>query len=45
MVLCHGGPGGYDYLAPVHADTVSDVCQVVRYDQRGSGTFTTEIKS
>ena len=36
MVLCHGGPGGYDYLAPV-ADAVSDVCQVVRYDQRGSG--------
>lgn len=36
MVLCHGGPGGYDYLGPV-ADTVSDVCQVVRYDQRGSG--------
>ena len=36
IVLCHGGPGGYDYLAPV-ADTVSDLCQVVRYDQRGSG--------
>lgn len=36
MVLCHGGPGGYDYLSPI-ADTVSDVCQVVRYDQRGSG--------
>ena len=36
MVLCHGGPGGYDYLAPI-ADTVSDLCQVVRYDQRGSG--------
>ena len=36
MVLCHGGPGGYDYLAPV-ADIVSDLCQVVRYDQRGSG--------
>ncbi|MDE0682326.1 MAG: alpha/beta hydrolase [Candidatus Poribacteria bacterium] len=36
MVLCHGGPGGYDYLAPI-ADMVSDVCQVVRYDQRGSG--------
>ena len=36
MVLCHGGPGGYDYLSPV-ADTVSDLCQVVRYDQRGSG--------
>ena len=36
MVLCHGGPGGYDYLRPV-ADMVSDVCQVLRYDQRGSG--------
>lgn len=36
MVLCHGGPGGYDYLAPV-ANTVSDLCEVVRYDQRGSG--------
>ncbi len=36
LVLCHGGPGGYDYLAPV-ADMTSDLCQVVRYDQRGSG--------
>ena len=36
MVFCHGGPGGYDYLAPV-ADMTSDLCQVVRYDQRGSG--------
>ena len=36
MVLCHGGPGGYDYLAPV-ADMTSDLCRVVRYDQRGSG--------
>lgn len=36
MVLCHGGPGGYDYLFPI-ADMVSDLCQVVRYDQRGSG--------
>ena len=36
MVLCHGGPGGYDYLGPV-ADMVPDLCQVVRYDQRGSG--------
>ena len=36
MVLCHGGPGGYDYLGPV-ADMVADSCQVVRYDQRGSG--------
>ena len=36
MVLCHGGPGGYDYLGPV-ADMVADLCRVVRYDQRGSG--------
>ena len=36
MVLCHGGPGGYDYLAPV-AGMTSDLCRVVRYDQRGSG--------
>ena len=36
MVLCHGGPGGYDYLGPV-ADMIPDLCQVVRYDQRGSG--------
>ena len=36
MVLCHGGPGGYDYLDPI-ADMVSDLYQVVRYDQRGSG--------
>ena len=24
LVLCHGGPGGYDYLVPV-ADMVSDL--------------------
>lgn len=36
MVLCYGGPGGYDYLGPV-ADMVPDLCQGVRYDQRGSG--------
>lgn len=36
MVLCHGGPGGYDYLEPVAA-MVDDLCQVLRYDQRGSG--------
>jgi proline iminopeptidase len=35
-VLCHGGPGGYDYLEPVAA-MVDDLCRVVRYDQRGSG--------
>jgi proline iminopeptidase len=36
MVLCHGGPGAYDYLEPVAA-MVDDLCQVLRYDQRGSG--------
>ena len=36
MVLCHGGPGAYEYLAPV-SDMTSDLCRVVRYDQRGSG--------
>jgi proline iminopeptidase len=36
MVLCHGGPGGYDYLAPI-AEMVDDECLVLRYDQRGSG--------
>ena len=36
MVLCHGGPGGYDYLSPI-ADMISNLCQVVRYDQRGGG--------
>jgi proline iminopeptidase len=36
LVLCHGGAGAYDYLKPV-ADMVDDLCQVVRYDQRGSG--------
>ncbi len=36
LVLCHGGPGGYDYLAPL-ADMVDDLCTIIRYDQRGSG--------
>ncbi len=36
LVLCHGGPGGYDYLQSV-ADMVDDLCEVIRYDQRGSG--------
>ena len=31
IVLCHGGPGGYDYLQPI-ADMISDLCQVIRYD-------------
>lgn len=36
MVLCHGGPGGTDTLAPV-AGMVSDMAQVHRYDQRACG--------
>lgn len=36
VVFCHGGPGGYDDLAPV-ADMIDDICRVSRYDQRGSG--------
>ena len=35
-VLCHGGPGIYDYLEPV-ADMVDDLATVHRYDQRGCG--------
>jgi len=41
MVLCHGGPGLWDYLAPVAA-MVEDLCTVHRYDQRGSGRSPTE---
>ncbi len=36
MVLCHGGPGAYDYLAPV-AEMVEDLAEVHRFDQRGGG--------
>lgn len=36
MVLCHGGPGGTDTLAPV-AGMVSDIAQAHRYDQRACG--------
>lgn len=41
MVLCHGGPGLWDYLAPV-ACMVEDLCTVHRYDQRGGGRSPTE---
>lgn len=41
MVLCHGGPGLWDYLAPVAA-MVEDLCTVHRYDQRGGGRSPTE---
>jgi len=36
VVLCHGGPGIYDYLEPVAA-MIDHVVTVHRYDQRGCG--------
>ena len=36
VVLCHGGPGIYDYLEPVAA-MIEDLTTVHRYDQRGCG--------
>lgn len=36
VVLCHGGPGIYDYLGSVAA-MIDDVATVHRYDQRGCG--------
>lgn len=36
VVLCHGGPGLWDYLAPV-ADLLTDVAPVHRWEQRGCG--------
>lgn len=36
VVLCHGGPGIYDYLGPVAA-MIDDLASVHRYDQRGCG--------
>lgn len=36
LVLCHGGPGMWDYLGPV-ADLTDDLVMVVRYDQRACG--------
>ena len=36
VVLCHGGPGLYDYLEPV-ADMIDGLATVHRYDQRGCG--------
>lgn len=41
LVLCHGGPGGYDYLEPV-ANLVDDLVTVHRFDQRGGGRSTKE---
>ena len=36
VLLCHGGPGLWDYLAPVAA-MIDDTATVYRYDQRGCG--------
>lgn len=36
VIACHGGPGLWDYLAPL-ADLLDDQLTVVRYDQRGCG--------
>ena len=36
VVLCHGGPGIYDYLGPVAA-MIDEVATIHRYDQRGCG--------
>ncbi|WP_052710912.1 alpha/beta fold hydrolase [Pseudofrankia sp. DC12] len=36
VVLGHGGPGLWDYLAPVAA-LLDDVFTVIRFDQRGCG--------
>ena len=36
VVLCHGGPGGWDQMEPV-ADMLDEVATVIRWDQRGCG--------
>ena len=36
LLLCHGGPGLWDYLRPVAA-MIDDLVSVYRYDQRGCG--------
>lgn len=41
LVLCHGGPGLWDYLGPVAA-MVDGLATVYRYDQRACGRSTGE---
>jgi proline iminopeptidase len=36
LILCNGGPGCDDYLAPV-SEMIGDLCTVVRFEQRGCG--------
>ena len=35
-ILCNGGPGCDDYLAPI-AEMLDDMCQTVRFEPRGCG--------
>ena len=39
LIMCHGGPGLWDYLAPLAA-LLDDTFTVVRFDQRGCGRST-----
>lgn len=39
VILCHGGPGLWDYLAPLAA-LLEDSFTVIRFDQRGCGHST-----
>jgi proline iminopeptidase len=36
FILCNGGPGCDDYLAPVSV-MMEDICQVIRFEPRGCG--------
>ncbi len=36
VVLCHGGPGLWDYLGDLAA-LLEDDCTVIRFEQRGCG--------
>ena len=36
VILCNGGPGCCDYLAPV-ASMLDDLAHVIRFEQRGCG--------
>lgn len=36
ILLCNGGPGDGDYLQPV-SDMISEISQVIRFEQRGCG--------
>ena len=35
-ILCNGGPGCDDYLAPI-SNMIRDLCEVVRFEPRGCG--------